>query len=1546
MKRLLFLITILFTSFFAQAQFSEPTNVGFDFYSDGPKFDFADVDGDNDLDIIIASNNILTGLDHTDLYRNDGTGFFVKDVSVSSALIDSKDGSISFADIDGDLDQDVLITGITSSGLEITMYRNDGTGIFTIDVVQSANLVAVNYSTIKFADIDGDTDLDLAIMGEDSTGTILSKIYTNDGTGNFTEDTINSAIIYDVSDGDMDFADVDGDTDLDLLISGYNNEASTYLYLNDGSGNFTEDSVASSTIQDYGAGASVFVDIDGDTDLDLVIGGAVGSSSSTKMYTNNGAGVFTSVSSSFSNYIYYGDIAVSDVDLDGDLDVFISGTIAPTTSVHQTNLYKNDGSGNFTLDTAQSSIFFSGYNSNVMFADLNNDGNEELAISNQNTILIYKNNSLPPIPEINIKGNNIDIISGDTTADIADDTDFETLCQGDSKTNTYTIQNLGGANLEVTSITLSGIGAGDYAINGIILPLTINSLASSTFDVTFTPSADGDRTATITVNNDDPDENVYTFDITGKRQSDIVVTAATGTFECSGGSDSINTSLSEVGLYYYLRNDADNNIVDGPITGTGNGLTFDTGVLTEDTTFNIFSTSTLIRGLEFDGVNDFIQISGGQLHAPNAITLESWVKFDALGQRKPIISKSASQPTQEPFYEYELEVRTNGEVYFAIAVNGTRKVLQTTGVSLTPNTWAHIASTWDGTDMRVFINGVAYGATTPALGTMNSYNTPVRLGSLWQPPLYSQVTLDDVRIWDVARTASQILNYKDTELNGNESGLIGYYKLNDGAGTNANDSSTSNNDGTLFNMGAQSWVNGTVGIGTNSSFCQLGEVENTVTIIGVNCAPEINITGNNLDILNGDNTPIVADGTDFETQCIGNSKTNTFTIENTGSDDLEIISIVLSGVNSEDYTINGITLPLILNKLTATTFDITFTSTASGVRSATITINNNDVDESAYTFNVTGEEFPEITVSATTGTYACAGGNDMINTSSSEIGLEYVLRNDADDSIVDGPIAGTGNGLAFDTGFLTEDTTFNIFSSPILIETNGLKFDGVDESIEIPNDVSLNPTNAITLESWVKFDGLGDRKPVIYKPPTSASSEPFYQYEFEIRDDGEVYFALSINGSRKTLRTTGTSLPVDTWSHVACTWDGSTMRIYINGVAYTNTTSASGTLSTYATNVRLGSHVNTNFGEMELDDVRIWEVARTATEILNAKDIELVGNEVGLVAYYTLNDNTGNIANDSSMNNNNGNLLNMEFEDWITGIVSAEGSSSDLCSIGELANTITIVRTCTILLSPKVYLQGAALNPNAGEEILMRDDLRAIGMLPTTSPYIDALTCDATVFNVTGDHAIVDWIWVELRDKNTNTSVLHSTSALLQRDGNVVGVDGISPLSFNTSSLDDFYVTIKHFNHLGIMSLNTVYLSETTTIVDFTDANNQITYGTDAQTIFGMPNGVVAMWSGDANGDGRLNYSGSQSDIPIIRSQVFNDPNNSVFGGPPVASYPSQGYNHTDVDMNGVSVYSGAASDVLNIRNNIFNNPSNSVFGGPPTSTYLFIQQLPEGANN
>ncbi|WP_375239828.1 beta strand repeat-containing protein [Aurantibacter sp.] len=267
-----------------------------------------------------------------------------------------------------------------------------------------------------------------------------------------------------------------------------------------------------------------------------------------------------------------------------------------------------------------------------------------------------------------------------------------------------------------------------------------------------------------------------------------------------------------------------------------------------------------------------------------------------------------------------------------------------------------------------------------------------------------------------------------------------------------------------------------------------------------------------------------------------------------------------------------------------------------------------------------------------------------------------------------------------------------------------------------------------------------------------------------------------------------------------------------------------------------------------------------------------------------------------------------------------------------------------VTLNPVVFLQGALLSSGSN---LMRDDLRSSGYLPTTSPYADGATCLTSVFNTGGTNGtglpeddIVDWIWVELRDANDNTNVIAGRSALLQRDGDIVNLDGIKELTIN-APVNNYYVSINHRNHLGIISNAVFSLSDQSTNIDFTDSGNPITFGTNAQTTFGMPNGVVAMWSGDANGDGRLNYIGVNSEIPHISSQVFNDPNNSLFGGPPIATYTSTGYSNTDVNMNGETIYIGANSEVQFISGNIFNNPSNSLFGGLPIATYQFLEQLP-----
>jgi hypothetical protein len=166
-------------------------------------------------------------------------------------------------------------------------------------------------------------------------------------------------------------------------------------------------------------------------------------------------------------------------------------------------------------------------------------------------------------------------------------------------------------------------------------------------------------------------------------------------------------------------------------------------------------------------------------------------------------------------------------------------------------------------------------------------------------------------------------------------------------------------------------------------------------------------------------------------------------------------------------------------------------------------------------------------------------------------------------------------------------------------------------------------------------------------------------------------------------------------------------------------------------------------------------------------------------------------------------------------------------------------------ISAKIFLQGPYSTANA----LMNDGLRAGGFLPLVTPYGGTETTTSAVLAVSGTHAIVDWVKVELRDKNAPSTVRYTLSALLQRDGDVVATDGVSPLTLKDIPYDQYYVAIRHRNHLGCRTAAPVLLNENTAVLNFSDGST-LAYGSAPLALI---SGVYALYSGDANGDGTVN---------------------------------------------------------------------------------------------
>ncbi|MDT7831594.1 BspA family leucine-rich repeat surface protein [Flavobacteriaceae bacterium S356] len=196
------------------------------------------------------------------------------------------------------------------------------------------------------------------------------------------------------------------------------------------------------------------------------------------------------------------------------------------------------------------------------------------------------------------------------------------------------------------------------------------------------------------------------------------------------------------------------------------------------------------------------------------------------------------------------------------------------------------------------------------------------------------------------------------------------------------------------------------------------------------------------------------------------------------------------------------------------------------------------------------------------------------------------------------------------------------------------------------------------------------------------------------------------------------------------------------------------------------------------------------------------------------------------------------------------GSSSRASLIGSPNNWIIngdLGEGCpqtSVVLNIKLFLHG----PYESASSMMQASLGSTH-LPTNTPHTDGATANSAVFDVTGNDAIVDWVWIELRDKNDITSVLHSISGLLQRDGDIVATDGVSPLSI-VADADAYYIVVDHRSHLPIASDATYSLSSTATSIDLTVSTN-VRGGANFMNDIG--GGKHATFGGDLNGDGQIN---------------------------------------------------------------------------------------------
>jgi len=187
-----------------------------------------------------------------------------------------------------------------------------------------------------------------------------------------------------------------------------------------------------------------------------------------------------------------------------------------------------------------------------------------------------------------------------------------------------------------------------------------------------------------------------------------------------------------------------------------------------------------------------------------------------------------------------------------------------------------------------------------------------------------------------------------------------------------------------------------------------------------------------------------------------------------------------------------------------------------------------------------------------------------------------------------------------------------------------------------------------------------------------------------------------------------------------------------------------------------------------------------------------------------------------------------------------------------------------------------------------------------------------------GDNAVVDWVLVELRDAVAPSTIVATRAALLQRDGDVVDINGTSPIALLAASSNNYLLAVRHRNHMGCMIASPVGLSTNLlTGVDFTDPLLP-TYGSEARKIIGT---TAVLWAGNALTDAQVKYTGSANDRdPLLISVGSTTPNNTVAG-----------YLGTDANLDGVVKYTGSGNDRDPILINV----------GSTTPNNVRLEQLP-----
>jgi|GEM_PF-2168548 len=569
--------------------------------------------------------------------------------------------------------------------------------------------------------------------------------------------------------------------------------------------------------------------------------------------------------------------------------------------------------------------------------------------------------------------------------------------------------------------------------------------------------------------------------------------------------------------------------------------------------------------LQFDGVDDLVNIAdANSLDLTNGMTLEAWVNPSDLVGYKTILCKDRNTTA----FNYLLSANNNAanvnnqKPNSRIRVGTTNKTV--TGTSKIPlNEWTHVACTYNGIAFILFVNGVQVSSVA-VTGSIGVSDDLLRIGgSTALGSQYFEGLIDEVRIYNRALSASEIQADMNTPIA--PDGVAPIVAITspspgDVSGTINITADATDNTGVA---GVQFQLDG-VDLGAEDLDAPYSISWNTTTATNGNhnlraIARDAagNITISSTVIVNVNNVVDVTPPTvTITAPTDGATVAGTINVNATATDDVNVVGVQfrLDGVNlgTEDLV-----APYSVNWSTITSSNGSHTLTAIARDAAGNTTTSSNVI---------------VTVSnASSSLVAAFGFNEnagLVATDNSGRGNNGTLAN--------GPIWSTGGKYG-----------------------PAIMFDGINDLVNIADAPSLDLTNGMTLEAWVNPTDLTSYKTIICKDRNTNS----FTYLLSANNNAanvnnqKPNSRIRVGSSNRTV--TGTSkLPLNTWTHVACTYNGSAFILFINGVQV-STVAGTGNITATSNPLRIGGStalLNQYFAGL-IDEVRIYNRALSASEI-------------------------------------------------------------------------------------------------------------------------------------------------------------------------------------------------------------------------------------------------------------------------------------------------------------------------------------------------------------